>query len=142
MDLMHHCMHNADEEKLAVKQLRGCCSCSVTATAVSCEQAEALAFVHLHRYTASARLAACSSHPASTQGGYQSLNRDGTMDAKPTAEQGAAEMRRALLAEARRRLRPLERYPPATRKRRLVDWLQRGGHDWGTVRDVLEELEL
>ena len=76
------------------------------------------------------------------QGGYQSMNADGSFSEPPTAEEGAEQMRTALVADARRRLDTLERYPVATRRRRLSAWLQRAGHNWGTTRDVLEELEL
>lgn len=76
------------------------------------------------------------------QGGYQTLNSDGFMSEAPTAEQGAHQMRADLLADARRRLATLQRYPVATQRRRLSAWLQRAGHDWGTTRDVLEELGL
>ena len=51
-------------------------------------------------------------------------------------------MHAALVAKARRRLAQLARHPRDTQKRRLLGWLQRGGHPWSTCRDILEELGL
>lgn len=47
-----------------------------------------------------------------------------------------------LLEEAEKRAAHTEHLPPATRRRRLVGWLQRTGHPWAVVRDILEALEM
>lgn len=47
--------------------------------------------------------------------------------------QGALEL-------ARKRARQLTKHDPATRHRRLSDYLARRGFDWSTIRDVLREL--
>lgn len=47
-----------------------------------------------------------------------------------------------LVVEARKRAARTVNLPPDTRRRRLVSWLQRTGHDWNTVMRVLDELNL
>ena len=68
---------------------------------------------------------------------------DGTL-APPAAdaEEAAANMHAVLVADARKKLVRLSRYPIATQRRRLSSWLARLGHDWGVAQQVLREVEL
>lgn len=58
------------------------------------------------------------------------------------AEEAAANMHAVLVADARKRLVRLSRYPVATQRRRLSSWMARLGHDWGVAEQVLREVEL
>ena len=49
---------------------------------------------------------------------------------------------RQLLAAAQRQAQLTKGLPMETRRRRLVAWLQRRGHGWGTVSALLRELTL
>ena len=51
-------------------------------------------------------------------------------------------MHAVLVADARKKLVRLSRYPIATQRRRLSSWLARLGHDWGVAQQVLREVEL
>jgi len=66
--------------------------------------------------------------------------------AQDTIEQGATSPRagldQQLLGSVRRQAHLSRGLPPETRRRRLVAWLQRRGHTWGTVSALLRELHL
>mmetsp|Transcript_10282 Transcript_10282/g.18578 ORF Transcript_10282/g.18578 Transcript_10282/m.18578 type:complete len:215 (-) Transcript_10282:35-679(-) len=47
-----------------------------------------------------------------------------------------------LLVEAQKQARQYRNLPKETQRRRLVGWLQRRGHSWAVVREVLESQEL
>lgn len=64
------------------------------------------------------------------------------MDAEVTAAEGAAHMQQAVLTEARRRDGRITHLSVTTRRRRLIGWLQRGGHEWPVVRHALDDLQL
>ena len=51
-------------------------------------------------------------------------------------------MQQAVLTEARRRDGRITHLSVTTRRRRLIGWLQRGGHEWPVVRHALDDLQL
>ena len=69
--------------------------------------------------------------------------------AREASKQGATSPRelragldQQLLGSVRRQAHLSRGLPPETRRRRLVAWLQRRGHTWGTVSALLRELHL